>query len=123
MELYNDLQFLIMKYIITESRLENLIFKYLDSMLDGIKLKEGRYDDSLIFVFPGEEYGLMGWDKPYKLYTYYKVIDDIENMFSMEEDDVLDVIGRYVESRYNLKVKRNEIAQDFDLRPLKVDGI
>jgi hypothetical protein len=39
----------------------------------------------------------------------------------MEEDDVLDVIGRYVESRYNLKVKRNEIAQDFDLRPLKVD--
>jgi hypothetical protein len=123
MELYNDLQFLIMKYIITESRLENLIFKYLDSMLDGIKLKEGRYDDSLIFVFPGEEYGLMGWDKPYKLYTYYEVIDDIEHMFSMEEDDVLDVIGRYVESRYNLKVKRNEIAQDFDLRPLKVDGI
>jgi hypothetical protein len=123
MELYNDLQFLIMKYIITESRLENLIFKYLDSMLDGIKLKEGRYDDSLIFVFPGEEYGLMGWDKPYKLYTYYKVIDDIELMFSMEEDDVLDIIGRYVESRYNLKVKRNEIAQDFDLRPLKVDGI
>ena len=121
MELYNGLQFLIMKYIITESRMENLIFKYLDSMLDGIKLKEGRYDDSLIFVFPGEEYGLMGWDKPYKLYTYYEVIDDIEHMFSMEEDDVLDIIGRYVESRYNLKVKRNEIAQDFDLRPLKVD--
>ena len=93
-----------MKYIITESRLENLIFKYLDSMLDGIKLKEGRYDDSLIFVFPGEEYGLMGWDKPYKLYTYYEVIDDIEHMFSMEEDDVLDIIGRYVESRYNMKV-------------------
>ena len=112
-----------MKYIITESRFENLIFKYLDNKLDGIELKEGRYDDSLIFVFPGEEYGLMGWDKPYKLYTYYEVIDDIELMFSMEEDDVLDIIGRYVESRYNLKVKRNEIAQDFDLRPLKVDGI
>ena len=123
MELYNGLQFLIMKYIITESRLEKVIFKYLDIKLEGIELKEGRYDDTLILVFPGEEYGLMGWDKPNKLYTYYKVIDDIENMFSMEEDDVLDVIGRYVESRYNLKVKRNEIAQDFDLRPLKVDGI
>jgi septum formation topological specificity factor MinE len=121
MELYNGLQFLIMKYIITESRLEKVIFKYLDIKLEGIELKEGRYDDSLIFVFPGKDSGLMGWDKPNKLYTYYKVIDDIENMFSMEEDDVLDVIGRYVESRYNLKVKRNEIAQDFDLRPLKVD--
>jgi septum formation topological specificity factor MinE len=121
MELYNGLQFLIMKYIITESRVEKVIFKYLDIKLEGIELKEGRYDDTLILVFPGEEYGLMGWDKPNKLYTYYKVIDDIENMFSMEEDDVLDVIGRYVESRYNLKVKRNEIAQDFDLRPLKVD--
>jgi hypothetical protein len=111
-----------MKYIITESRLDKVIFRYLDNMLEGIELKEGRYDDSLILVFPGEEYGLMGWDKPNKLYTDYKVIDNIELMFSMEEDDVLDIIGRYVESRYNLKVNRNEIAQDFDLRPLKVDS-
>jgi len=29
-----------MKYIISESRLDNVIFKYLDSKLDGIELKK-----------------------------------------------------------------------------------
>jgi hypothetical protein len=28
-------------------------------------------------------------------------------MFSMDKSDVLDVIGRYVESKYNLKVGKN----------------
>jgi len=28
-------------------------------------------------------------------------------MFSMDESDALDLIGRYVESRYNLKVNKN----------------
>jgi hypothetical protein len=29
-----------MRYIITESRLDNVIFKYLDGKLDGIELKK-----------------------------------------------------------------------------------
>jgi hypothetical protein len=35
-----------MKYIITENRLNNLIFKYLDVKLDGIEGKKGNYYDS-----------------------------------------------------------------------------
>ncbi len=124
-----------MKYIITESRLENLIFKFLDGRLKNIELKKGDYSD-IVFVFPGETYGLMGWKKSNRsfsddkivnqsnrLFSYYEIVDEVKNVFSMDESDVLDVIGRYVESRYNLKVDGNKYLRIFNLKPLKVYGI
>ena len=98
-----------MKYIISESRLDNVIFKYLDSKLDGIELKKD-IKNSIIFVFPGEESGLMRWmgkNSRGQLLTYYEIVDEVETMFSMDESDALDLIGRYVESRYNLNVNKN----------------
>jgi hypothetical protein len=112
----------VMRYIITESRLENLIFKFLNEKLEGIELKKGDYSD-IVFVFPGEEFGLMGWKKSNQLFSYYEIVDEVKNVFSMDESDSLDVIGRYVESRYNLKVDGNKYLRIFNLRPLKVDGI
>jgi hypothetical protein len=104
-----------MKYIITESRFENLIFKYLDNKLDGIELKKGDYS-AIVFVFPGEESGLMRWvpspgQKYNQLWTYYEMVDDVKTMFSMSKFDALDVIGRYVESRYNLKVHSKDDSE------------
>jgi hypothetical protein len=98
-----------MKYIITESRFENLIFKYLDSKLDGIEIKKGKYSD-IVFAFHNQEYGLMGWigKKSNQLFTYYEIVNEVKTMFSMGNSDALDVIGRYVESRYNLKVHSND---------------
>jgi len=98
-----------MKYIISESRLDNVIFRYLDSKLDGIELKKD-IKNSIIFVFPGEESGLMRWlgkKSRGQLLTYYEIVDEVETMFSMDESDALDLIGRYVESKYNLKVNKN----------------
>ena len=95
-----------MKYIITESRLESLIFKFLDDKLEGIEIKKGDYSD-IVFAFPGETYGLMGWKKPNNLFTDDLIVDDIKLMFSMNKSDAFDVIGRYVENRYNFKVRNN----------------
>jgi hypothetical protein len=98
-----------MKYIISEIRLDNVIFKYLDSKLDGIELKKAHYSD-IVFAFPGEESGLMRWmgkKSIGQLLTYYEIVDEVETMFSMDQSDALDLIGRYVESRYNLKVNKN----------------
>ena len=101
-----------MKYIITESRLESLIFKYLDNKLDGIELKEGKYSD-IVFAFHDQEYGLMGWigKKSNQLFTYYEIVNEVKTMFSMGNSDALDVIGRYVESRYNLKVHSKDDSE------------
>jgi hypothetical protein len=119
MELCNGLQFLIMKYIITESRLENIIFKYLDDKFEGVELKKGKYCD-IVFAFPGEEFGLIAWNSPDELFTLLDLINDIGFMFSMDRSDVLDVIGRYVESRYNLKVNSNLILLSVNSSLLKV---
>jgi hypothetical protein len=108
-----------MRYIITESRLENIIFKFLDSKLDGIELKKGDYS-AIVFVFPGKEFGLMRWvpspgQKDNQLFTYNEMVDEVKTMFSMGKFDALDFIGRYVESRYNLKVHSND---DSDWNPI-----
>lgn len=109
-----------MKYIISESRLENIIFKYLDDKFEGIERKKGKYSD-IVLSLPGEEYGLIGWERPGTLYVYSEIVDEINLMFSMQDSDALDVIGRYVESRYNLKVNhtiRNKVFRNKWLRPL-----
>jgi hypothetical protein len=111
-----------MKYIITESKLDRVIFRYLDMKLDGIELKKGKYCD-IVFAFPGEEFGLMGWKSPDELFTLLDLINDIELMFLMDESDVLDVIGRYVESRYNLKVNSSISEYINYWSQLKVDTI
>jgi hypothetical protein len=108
-----------MKYIITESRLESLIFKYLDDKLEGVELKKGKYCD-IVFAFPGEEFGLVGWNSPDELFPLLDLINDIELMFSMDRSDVLDFIGRYVESRYNLKVNSNKNTIMYQIAVLKV---
>ena len=120
-----------MKYIITESKLDRVIFRYLDMKLDSIELKKGNISD-IVFAFPGEEYGLIAWNKtdvwkeiqsPNQLFTYYKIVDEVKNMFSMDKYDTLNVIGRYVESRYNLKVSYNSDKSMFvqEMLEVKVD--
>jgi hypothetical protein len=58
-----------MKYIITESKLDKVIFKYLDMKLNGIEKRNGTYTD-IIFVFPNNEYGLLGW-KNQEFYMFF----------------------------------------------------
>ena len=103
-----------MKYIITESRLDNVIFNYLDWKLNGTEKRKGRYAD-IVFVLPDEEYGILGWKKSGVLYVYYKIKEDIQNLFGLESSDALDVIGRYVEDRYNLEVKNTALVSAMKL--------
>jgi hypothetical protein len=92
-----------MKYVITENRLNKIIFKYLDMDLSGIEQKKGKYYD-VIFKLPNEKYGILGWDKPGFLGIYYKIINDISNLFGTNESDSEEVIGMWVKDRYNLEV-------------------
>jgi len=110
-----------MKYIIRESRMENLIFKYLDNKLDGVKKKKGKYCD-IVFAFPDEEFWLIGWNSPDQLFTFVDLINDVKLMFSIERSYILDVIGRYVESRYNLKVNKNWLSYQIGTSRLTVDS-
>ena len=128
MELYNGLQFLIMKYIITESRLENVIFKFLDSKLDGIELVKGKYSD-IVFILPemapngDEELGILGWEKTDKggrLYVFLLLGRAVEDMFSLQSEESLKTIARYIENRYNLNITSATWNCGFQFGALKV---
>ena len=103
-----------MKYIITESKFDKIVFKYLDMKLNGIEKIKNKYVD-IVFRFPNEEYGVLGWKKSGDLYVFYKLKDEIQNMFGLETPDALDIIGRYVEDRYNLEVRHT--IQSFCVNP------
>ena len=99
-----------MKYIITESKLDKFIFQYLDMKLNGIEKIRGKHVD-IVFGFPNEEYGILGWEKPGNLYVGHEIVNEIKTLFGMKRSDTLDVFGRYVEDRYNLEViNTNKIA-------------
>lgn len=109
-----------MKYIIKESKLNDIIFKYLDMKYGALEQKKGRYSD-IVFTFPGEEYGVLGWDKSGDLYVCYELRYEISNLFGLENVNSLRVIGKWVEGKYNLKVT-NTYSQLNNMQYL-VEGI
>ena len=102
-----------MKVIIPENRLEQFIFKYLDVRFKDLEQSKGRFVE-IVFKFPGEQAGIMGWSKNDDsnrtlLSIYHKIIDDIFSLIPIEKREIVNMIGRYIENRYNLIVNDAEV--------------
>jgi hypothetical protein len=108
-----------MRYIITESRLESIVFKYLDRRLKGIKKKRGKYLDT-VFAFPGEEHGVISHNFTSDLYIFTDLVKDVMFMFSIDEDTARDFFGKYFESKYNLRVDRTPVIPYKDWAEFKI---
>ncbi len=91
-----------MKYLITESQLDNIIFKFLD--LKKFILIEKK--NSIYFVkSEGDEYGLIKYDKDNGWCTIRrKLVRDISITFSLDNFDSEEVIGKWVENTLQMKV-------------------
>jgi hypothetical protein len=91
-----------MKYLITESQINKVIFKYLDYQ-DFIRIDKG---NKIFFVnSEGDEYAQIRFDKDDGWCgVYWKLIKEISSFFSMDEDDSKYVIGRWVEHTLQMKV-------------------
>ena len=102
-----------MKITISENRIEQLIFKYLDKKFVNLEKVKGKYYD-IVFKYPGEKYGILGLEKSGKLWIFHNLIDDIFSFIPIEKPEIQKIIGRYVEDRYNLKV-RNTINNSWSV--------
>jgi hypothetical protein len=102
-----------MKVIIPESRLEEIIFKYLDEKFKDLEQLKGRYYPK-IFKLPNEEFGIMGKEGK-RLLVNYKLTNKILSFIPIKKIEILKIIGRYVEDRYNLEVKKVTESQDAHL--------
>ena len=96
-----------MKYLITESQFDKVIFKYLDNQ-DFIQIDK---DDNIFFVnSEGDEYAQIRFDKYGWCFIYYKLIEEISAFFSLQFSDSEEVIGRWVENTLQMKVTNTRRA-------------
>jgi hypothetical protein len=93
-----------MKYIITESKLENVVIKYLNKVYGDLEeYKTDKYPDTIFFVKNKKVY--MEQDlKNRRLYVDYGTIwSDLEDTFSLERGEIKSFIKKWVEVTYNLR--------------------
>ena len=99
-----------MKVIIPESRLEEIIFKYLDEKFKDLEQIKGRIV-AKIFKLPSEKFGIMGLERK-RLLVNTKLTNKILSFIPIKKIEILKIIGRYVEDRYNLEVKKVTESHD-----------
>ena len=99
-----------MKYLITESQIEKVIFKYLDNQ-DFI-IKRMNSDNVTYFVNSvNDVYAQIRYDKKDGwCFMSYKLIEEISSFFSIQDSDSRQVIGRWVENRLQMKVKNTKFV-------------
>jgi len=107
-----------MKYLITESQLDKVIFKYLNNQ-DFIQIEK---NDSIYFVnSEGDEYAQIRFDKKNgRCFIYYKLVEEISAFFSMQESDSESLIGRWVENTLQMKVTNTNYEFSVFLYSLRI---
>jgi hypothetical protein len=91
-----------MKYLITESKLEKVIFRYLDNQ-DFIQVED---KDTIYFVnSEGDKYCQIRYDRNDGwCYIRHGLIYEISSFFSLDIYDSKEVIGRWVENTLQMRV-------------------
>ena len=97
-----------MKYLITESQIDRVIFRYLDNQ-DFIQIE---IQNNIYFTnSEGDEYAQIRYDKDDGWCgIYYKLIDEISSFFSLEQTDSEQVIGRWVENTLKMRVTNTKLV-------------
>lgn len=94
------------KIIIPENKLEEIVFKYLDTKLKDVKQLEGQYFD-VIFKLPGYDTGIIGYnDLSNVLNINGKLIDDVFSIIPIEKTQIIRLIANYVVTKYRVNITR-----------------
>ena len=96
-----------MKYLITESQFDKVIFRYLDNQ-DFIQINKG---DKIYFVnSENDKYAQIRFDKDDGwCYIDYDLIEEISSFFSLGLSGSEEVIGRWVENTLQMKVTNTKL--------------
>jgi hypothetical protein len=98
-----------MKYIISENKIDKVVFKYLDMNLKGLEKRKSKYYEGIVFAYPDEKYGVLGYENNGTLYIYYGLINEISEIFGLDESDSESIIGRWVSDRLQLEVTNTKV--------------
>ena len=95
-----------MKFIITESKFEQIVFKYLDNQ-DFIKIEKDNY---IYFLNSTDyKYAEIRYDKnDGRCFIYIDLVAEISSFFSIESHDSKKIIGKWVENTLQMKVSKTD---------------
>ena len=97
-----------MKYLITESQRDNVIFKYLDNQ-DFVVIK---MTNRLYYVnSEGDEYAQVRYHPKDRWCTiHYDLVEEIGNFFSLDTYQSIGVINKWIENKLGIKSINVEVA-------------
>ena len=97
-----------MKYLITESKLDRVIFMYLDNQ-DFVVIK---MKNRLYYVnSEGDEYAQVRYHPKDRWCTiHYDLVEEIGNFFSLDTYQSINIINRWVENKLGINSINVEVA-------------
>jgi hypothetical protein len=97
-----------MKYLITESQFDNIVFKYLDNQ-DFVVIK---MKNRLYYVnSEDDEYAQVRYHPKDRWCTiHYDLVDEVSKFFSLDYEDSINVINRWIENKLGIKSINVEVA-------------
>jgi hypothetical protein len=90
-----------MKYIISESRLERLVIKYLSTL----NFKEDYHDADGFDIMHNGSQVIVYRSGQKKLYVSTDLIEDMKSLFNLSQRGVLEYVRMWFQDEYNIEVK------------------
>ena len=107
-----------MKFSITESKLNKVIFNYLNQK----RFIKKEINDRIYFLYNiDDEYAQIRYDKnDGRCFIYYKLIEEISLFFSLQRFDSEQVIGKWVEDTLQMEVTYTIGQREWNVIVLKI---
>ena len=94
-----------MKYIITESQIDRVVFKWLNSEYgDLTPFETEKHPDYIFFMKDGEVVFDYNKENGYVYISYEKIWSFLENFFGLEYEEIQGLTKKWVEEHYKLRV-------------------
>jgi hypothetical protein len=92
-----------MKYLINESQLEGVIYKYLDSIFENYTVEKGGILFHILVIRNGEQDATVGIDlEGDRVAVDYKLREQLQSMFSIDEEYANKIVKGYIKEKLNL---------------------
>ena len=99
-----------MKYLIAESKLGNIIFKYLDSQ-DFIQIEYGK--NIYLVNSEGDEYAQVRYNTIADWCTIdIELIKELSKFFSMEYSPIISIVDKWVENKLGVESVMADVQKD-----------
>ena len=95
-----------MKYIIPQDKLDKIAFKYLDKNLSAMQINHHpKFFNGIIIYHPDDDNKRLGLSLGRTLLIPSSMLENINNVFGLDEPEAEKLIARWLSDRFKLEVE------------------